>query len=352
MNATYEDVLKSIEDLRTTLIDSLNSGKLSPNQIFIVNGLSDISQKFGLITSGEFRTGNTKDPGKGFTGVRMAFPGMDYGSQSWHLVGINNDVLQFGLNAVNGEAWAGGGNIRLTSGGILVYNNSVNTGAIQSDGDVFFGSNIGAAGTTSLAIFSNDQTYNGESVGAGDILIGDNSSGKPNLFWDSSLSQLQFRSGTLIMSKMENSKSLSQIGVNIWRNTTQSIPTGAGMTRVSFTSVDFDDYSFFSLSQPTRITIPTGMNGVYLCGFQILWNYGGGSTSFAAGIIKNWTSSVSDINGVETASDVCAMSTSNVINLIAGDYIELAVRHSSGSAIDLLNVNSSLRPNFWAIKIR
>lgn len=80
--------------------------------------LSDISDDLGLITSGEFRVGNGNEPGDGFSGVRIAYPPMTYSSMEWNIVGINNDVIQFGLNSDDGSAYFAGGNGVIDSEGI------------------------------------------------------------------------------------------------------------------------------------------------------------------------------------------------------------------------------------------
>ena len=67
---------------------------------------------------------------------------------------------------------------------------------LQLDGDAFFGNNLANAADTSLIIFSNNQTYNSESMGAGDVLMGDNSASKANLLWDKSAGQVKFRNST------------------------------------------------------------------------------------------------------------------------------------------------------------
>lgn len=64
---------------------------------------------------------------------------------------------------------------------------------IQSDGDFAIGSDIDTVSSTSLRIFSNDQTYDGEAFTAGDIIIGDH--GGAHMTWDQSAGQLQFRDG-------------------------------------------------------------------------------------------------------------------------------------------------------------
>ena len=69
-------------------------------------------------------------------------------------------------------------------------------GEWQTDGDIFIGSNIASPGTTYLSVFATAQTYNSESMSAGDMLIGDNSANKANILWDYSAGQLLIRGGT------------------------------------------------------------------------------------------------------------------------------------------------------------
>ncbi len=96
----------------------------------------------------------------------------------------------------------GSGNIIQDETGLKLYDDSSGTslltGWLQLDGDWYVGSNLASADTTSLSIFSNAQTYNGESMGAGDVLFGSNSSGYANMLWDMSAKQLKFRGGTTV----------------------------------------------------------------------------------------------------------------------------------------------------------
>ena len=66
---------------------------------------------------------------------------------------------------------------------------------IQADGDLFLGEDISDPGKTAFPIFANAQTYNTEAFSAGDMLFGDNSASKANMFWDKSAGQLKFRGG-------------------------------------------------------------------------------------------------------------------------------------------------------------
>lgn len=69
------------------------------------------------------------------------------------------------------------------------------TVALEPDGDVKIGSDTNDVTRTGLSVFSHDQRYNGENLGEGDILFGDNSTSKANMIWDRSIGQLRFRSG-------------------------------------------------------------------------------------------------------------------------------------------------------------
>jgi len=66
---------------------------------------------------------------------------------------------------------------------------------MQADGDLFIGEDVANPGTTYLIIAVNPQTYNSEALDAGDMIIGDNSALKANIFWDKSAGRLNFRGG-------------------------------------------------------------------------------------------------------------------------------------------------------------
>lgn len=104
---------------------------------------------------------------------------------------FNNGDLLIGQQA------SGQSNVFITSGGVRMRTNATVKIDLQSDGDIFVGTDTSAAATTGLSIFSSAQTYNGEAgFATGDILIGDNSAGQANLFWDKSTGRLNFRGGT------------------------------------------------------------------------------------------------------------------------------------------------------------
>ena len=95
-----------------------------------------------------------------------------------------------------GRVAAGAGNVLLDSGGVRLRTNTVVKLDAQTDGDLLIGTNTTAPSTTFLSLFSVAQTSNGESMAAGDVLLGDNSANKPNLKWIPASGRLDFRGGT------------------------------------------------------------------------------------------------------------------------------------------------------------
>ena len=137
--ADMSDVLNVLTAIENYLIDLPMKIILKADQIFIVNGLSDVSENLGIITAGEFRSGNRLEPGKLFSGMRMAYPPMTYSASEWNLVGVNADVLQFGVRASDGKLLAGGGAVILDASGItatagLIAGWTINTDHLLSDG--------------------------------------------------------------------------------------------------------------------------------------------------------------------------------------------------------------------------
>ena len=95
----------------------------------------------------------------------------------------------------------GSGNVDITfEEGISLFHPDTGERTIwlDPDGDALFGWDVTDPGKTALAIFAGAQWYNGETLGKGDLLIGDNSDDKANILWDYSTGELVFRSGTTV----------------------------------------------------------------------------------------------------------------------------------------------------------
>lgn len=82
------------------------------------------------------------------------------------------------------------------------------TSQFQADGDIFIGSNTTSPATTYFAIFAQSQTYNGETMAQGDMLIADNTAGQANILWDKSAGQFLFRGGTTVQAYVDTDGTL------------------------------------------------------------------------------------------------------------------------------------------------
>lgn len=102
--------------------------------------------------------------------------------------------------------------------GVRMMRGSVRKFLLQPDGDLFVGENTAAAATTFLSIFTNAQTYNSESIDAGDVLIGDNSASKANILWDKSEGRLKFRGGTATQAYIDTNGRVAAGGGKVWLN--------------------------------------------------------------------------------------------------------------------------------------
>ncbi len=306
----YSQILSKLDELQT----ALNNLKVTAQQVALQEGLSDLSERLGLIQSGEFRAGNSKEPGGGFSGVRMGYPPFTYESSLWNLVGIANDVLQFGLSASDGKAYFGAGTNIMDQYGLHVYD---------------------ASDKPALIALSDAETINGESLGAGDVLIGDNSTGKPNILWDNSDATLYFRVATTAFNKMSTG-SFQTITAQAARAATQSFTTGTP-ANLQFDTETLDDNGFISLgTDNTKITVATGYGGTYTIGFN--YSFTSNATGFRAGAVKkNGTIIAGDtrnaVNGTDTAGFASVITT-----LAAGDYLQLELTQTSGGNLNGIGV--------------
>jgi hypothetical protein len=180
----------------------------------------------------------------------------------------NGDVLF-------GNAGDGRGNLfwRNSDSDLLLRQGSV--AHLQLDaatGNVFAGLDASAPATTRFALFSADTGYNGETFGAGDLLLGNNSAAKGNLWWDESTGSLNIRSGV-------NQKFRAESSGNVYVG--RQIETGANQTFLAFfgTSTPWDG--------ETRSTGDILLNNANGAGNEgnILWNQSAGQLLMRAGLV-------------------------------------------------------------------
>jgi len=126
------EILEALEEIQLLLKDIDSILVISGSQVSVNEGLSEISGSLGMISAGEFRTGKGA-PGKGFFGMRMAWPAMSYDSEDWNLVGINDDTLQFGVRSSDGTLVAGAGAVTLDSSGITATAGTIGGWVLGAD---------------------------------------------------------------------------------------------------------------------------------------------------------------------------------------------------------------------------
>lgn len=136
------------------------------------------------------------------TNVSVVFPA---GTAIVNLGPTGSSYISLSADGAFGGATA---NVSLWGHSGQPWTDSVRTVAIPADGQVRVGSNVAAAATTSFATFPANPAggYNGETMVAGSVLIGDNTAGgspKANVYWDPTANQLKFRQGTTVQAYID-----------------------------------------------------------------------------------------------------------------------------------------------------
>jgi len=158
-----------------------------------------------------------------------------------------------------------------------MYNGSLWTLEIASDGNFTIGADIDVVSSTSMKIFTTDQSWDSESFTAGDILIGDHSGA--HMSWDQSEGQLQFRDG-----------SVTGITTRAYIDTDGSIMFGSGQGRLDDSGFVLEasgsrdeEYYWNSVSWVDGLsTTGETLTGRLSGGLGEIWIYVQGTTSRAS----------------------------------------------------------------------
>jgi hypothetical protein len=167
--ATIDDVMKVLRDIKDLITWLPERVRVASNQI-MVTSLSEISETLGTIRAGEFRAGNGKDPGQGFTGIRILWPGAYYNDQEWYLVTAEDDELQVGIGAEDGIFVAGEGNVTLSKGGIIIKGTSQLFTLQDADGNQVGAIYVDGAGNLAIELQGGgDLTVHGGDINSNDL---------------------------------------------------------------------------------------------------------------------------------------------------------------------------------------
>jgi hypothetical protein len=160
-----------------------------------------------------------------------------------------------------------GARTQINVDGIKAYTTTAQTVWIKTTGDALFGSNVAAPATTALAVFATAQTYNSESLGAGDVLFGDNSANKANMLWDVSDGKLLFRGGTTTQAYI---------------NTTGEVMAGGGAVRINASGIQ----GYAGATQ--RFNLAADGSGWVGASDVLRWTTAGVVAFKAAGLVDPW----------------------------------------------------------------
>lgn len=122
--ASLAEIQAIVQRIHDDLPFLIQRSQIAPKQVVVGNGLSDISERLGLIQAGEFRSGNGIEPGLGFSGVRIGYPAFLYDGELWNIAGIDNDTIQVGLRASDGKFIGGGGAVVIDGQGVFMQNSA------------------------------------------------------------------------------------------------------------------------------------------------------------------------------------------------------------------------------------
>lgn len=121
-------------------------------------------------------------------------------------------------------------------------------------------------------------------------------------------------------------------GAHAWYTISQSIPNNV-LTKHVLDSTMFDSDTYFDNAND-RLTVPAGQAGRYVVIFGGTFVNSVVVSSYQLQLLKNGVL-VAFINGARTAdTDTRAAIGSILLNMVAGDYVELWVFQNTGGAIN------------------
>jgi hypothetical protein len=123
------------------------------------------------------------------------------------------------------------------------------------------------------------------------------------------------------------------VGANIYKTSAQSI-ANATFTNVNFEAENFDTDGFHStVTNTSRMTIPTGKNGKYLVTANLAFDTN--STGIRACVIRKNNADYAKGTWIGAFNESAVLVATQIIDLVATDYIEIQVYQSSGGALNI-----------------
>lgn len=127
-----------------------------------------------------------------------------------------------------------------------------------------------------------------------------------------------------------------EYGVKVTRTTNQTIPTGASGDDVDFDTEEYDEFNFFDIASPTRITIP--LTGVYFISAILRYAANGSGTIRVVSVRLNGgneTQLVGSIPPINSGGIDSFVGVTGELSLVKDDYLELRCLQDKGSDLDI-----------------
>jgi hypothetical protein len=129
------------------------------------------------------------------------------------------------------------------------------------------------------------------------------------------------------------------------RTSNQSIANNT-FVAISFDAEDWDTQSMHSnVTNPSRLTVPTGGGGKYTIGFYIYWQPNATGRRVIR-FIKNGVTLLGDIEMIKESTGLCSGAATLEDSAVAADYWEVQAFQVSGGALNVEAV--SIPTLFWA----
>lgn len=122
------------------------------------------------------------------------------------------------------------------------------------------------------------------------------------------------------------------VGCGLYDSGNQSLTAGVD-TAITFNSEYFDSDGLHSTSSNTsRITIPTGLGGKYLFAYSAV-NTAAGQTNYTQSTLRKNGTAIAEIKTLWSGLTYTAMTQTVILDLVAGDYIELYILSDAAATI-------------------
>lgn len=150
------------------------------------------------------------------------------------------------------------------------------------------------------------------------------------------------------------------VGCHVTNSTDTAIASQATPTVIPFDTTIFDSHGFHSnVTNNSRITIPTGLGGYYLVLAATRWEDVDDNDSYRAmrveknsdGTPNASNTYIQAISGQPTDDSTISIHLAGIVNLIAGDRIEMFCSQVSGTARNVQYVANGQSPSLTAIRL-